>query len=133
MLTALLIVIPLLAALVVFFMRGTAARNMTLAATIIEFAVSLAGFMILRHDPANPMLFMDLAWVPSLGIRFTISLNSLSVLLVMLTTFLAPLIVLTSYAHNYRNAHNFYGLVLVMIMALVGVFVAEDGFLFYVF
>ena len=133
MLTALLILIPLVAALLVFFSRGTAARNITLGAAILEFIVSVTGFMILRSDPSNAMLALDLPWVPSLGIRFTITLNSLSVLLVLLTTFLTPLIVLSSFAHSYKNPQNFYGLLLLMVMALVGVFVAEDGFLFYVF
>src|SRR5689334_20292852 len=112
MLTGLLILIPLIAAIIVFFVRGTAARSIALGATILEFIVSVTAFMILRADPANHMLSLDMAWVPSLGIRFTASLNSLSVLLVLLTTFLAPLIILSSYAHSYKSPHNFYGLIL---------------------
>ncbi len=133
MLTALLIFFPLAAALVVFMMKGTAARNLALAAAVIEFIISLAGFVILRNDPASSLLHLDVTWVRSLGIHFAVSLNSLSVLLVMLSTFLTPLVILSSYSHNYRNPGSFYGLILFMLMALVGVFMAEDGFLFYVF
>jgi NADH-quinone oxidoreductase subunit M len=133
MLTALLIIFPLLASLVVFFTRGKASRNITLGAAVLELLLALAAFFIFRRDPSSALLLTDCAWVPSLGIRFTVSINSLSVLLVMLTAFLSPLIVLSSFAHNYKNPHHFYGLVLMMMMALVGVFVADDGFLFYVF
>ena len=133
MITALLIIFPLIAALVAFFMKGSSARNLALGASVIEFILSVAGFWMLRSDPTSPALTMDCVWVGSLGIHFAVSLSHLSLLLVLLTTFLVPLIILSSFAHTYRNAHVFYGLILLMQMALVGVFVAEDGFLFYVF
>src|SRR5204863_1272066 len=44
-----------------------------------------------------------------------------------------PLIILSSFKNTYENQQNFYGLILTMQMALVGVFTANDGFLFYVF
>ena len=51
----------------------------------------------------------------------------------MLTTFLVPLIILSSFNHTYKSPGLFYGLILTMQFALVGVFCAYDGFLFYVF
>src|SRR5204863_10020756 len=49
------------------------------------------------------------------------------------TTFLTPIIILSSFKHTYKNPSLFYSLVLMMQMALVGVFVSMDGFLFYIF
>lgn len=132
MLTALLIGFPLLAAVAVLFTRGNTARNLALGFSIIEFILSLVAFMQLRSG-ATDMLSYDRPWVASLGIHFSVGIDSLSVLLVMLTTFLVPLIILTSFKNEYSNPQNFYSLMLVMQMALVGVFVANDGFLFYVF
>jgi NADH-quinone oxidoreductase subunit M len=54
-------------------------------------------------------------------------------LMVLLTTFLMPLIILSSFNTSYEKPNSFYGLILLMQMALVGVFTANDGFLFYVF
>ena len=133
MLTALLIGFPLFAALLVFFARGTVSRNLALALSIIEFAISLLAFVYFKHNPATSLLTFNHVWIQSLGIHFSVGMDGLSLLLVLLTTFLVPLIILSSFKNSYENAHNFYGLILLMQMALVGVFTANDGFLFYVF
>lgn len=122
-----------MSALLVFFTRGNAARNLALGASVVEFILSVAAFCAFRHNPDSAMLACDRAWVASLGIHFSVSINSLSLLMVLLTTFLVPLIILSSYTSTYDRPNNFYGLILTMQMALVGVFVANDGFLFYVF
>lgn len=133
MLTALLIGFPLLAAFLVFFTRGTTARNLALASAIIEFVISLGALYQFQHNPDSPLLAFDCVWVQSLGIHFSVAIDGLSILMVLLTTFLVPLIILTSFSNTYSNSQNFYGLILTMQMALIGVFVAQDGFLFYVF
>lgn len=133
MLTALLVIFPLIASLVAFFMKGNAARNLALGASVIEFLISIGAFWLLYTQPDSSQLSFDRVWVNSLGIHYALSFSPLSGLLVMLTNFLVPLIVMSSYSNSYRNSHAFYGLMLLMQMALVGVFMAEDGFLFYVF
>lgn len=133
MLTALLIFFPLLAALLVFFSKGNTARNLALGFSVIEFVLALAAFFLFKHNPDNALLAFNQPWVQSLGIHFSVGIDGLSLLMVLLTTFLVPLIILSSFHNTYENAHNFYGLILVMQMALVGVFAANDGFLFYVF
>lgn len=133
MLAVLLIGFPLLAGLFVFFTKGTTARNIALTASVIEFVISLLALNQFKLNPASSLLHVDAVWVQSLGIHFSASVNGLSILLILLTTFLVPLIILTSFKTNYSNSHNFYGLMLIMQMALVGVFMADDGFLFYVF
>lgn len=133
MLTALLILFPLLAGLLIFFVKGNGARNLALGFSIIEFGLSVAAFCMYKHNPACTQLTFDHAWVKSLGIHFSVGIDGMALLLVMLTTFLVPLIILSSFKNEYSNPHNFYGLILLMQMALVGVFTANDGFLFYVF
>ncbi|MGZ4043278.1 MAG: complex I subunit 4 family protein [Bacteroidia bacterium] len=133
MLTALLIGFPLLASLLLFFIKGNGARNLALGFSIIEFILSVVAFVMYKNDPACSQLSFNHTWVQSLGINFSVGLDGISLLLVMLTTFLVPLIILSSYKNEYENPSSFYGLILLMQMALVGVFVANDGFLFYVF
>ncbi len=133
MLTLLLILFPLLAALLVFFTKGNTARNLALGFSIIEFAFGLIAFFVFKNNPASAQLNFNQTWVQSLGINFSVGIDGLSLLMVLLTTFLVPLIILSSFKNSYENANNFYGLILVMQMALIGVFTANDGFLFYVF
>lgn len=133
MLTALLIGFPLLAALLVFLTKGNGARNLALGFSIIEFALSVVAFVMFKHNPDAAQLSFSHAWVSSLGINFSVGIDGISLLMVLLTTFLVPLIILSSYKNEYSNPSSFYGLILLMQMALVGVFVANDGFLFYVF
>ena len=133
MLTGLLIIIPLIASLLVFLTKGKTARSAALILSIIEFALSLVALAIFKAAPASKQLILDCTWVESLGINFAVSLDGMSLLLVLLTTFLTPLIILSSFNNEYEKPNVFYGLILLMQMALVGVFMANDGFLFYVF
>lgn len=133
MLTGLLIVLPLVAALLVFLSKGAAARTLALGASIAEFALSLFVLVQFKHNPTLNTLSLNCTWVKSMGINFAVGLDGMSLLLVLLTTFLVPLIILSSFKNDYEKPNAFYGLILLMQMALVGVFVANDGFLFYVF
>ncbi|HWY10009.1 MAG TPA: NADH-quinone oxidoreductase subunit M [Bacteroidia bacterium] len=133
MLTGLLIVLPLVAALLVFLTKGNTARSLALVASVAEFALSLFVFFQFKNDPTANTLSLNCTWVQSMGIKFAVGLDGISLLLVLLTTFLVPLIILSSFKNEYHKPNAFYGLILVMQMALVGVFTANDGFLFYVF
>ena len=133
MLVGLLIVVPLIASLLVFFTKGKASRNLALALSVVEFALSLVVFFQYKHNPMSKDLLLNCSWVESLGIHFAVSADALSILMILLTTFLVPLIILSSFNTDYEKPHSFYSLILMMQMALIGVFTANDGFLFYVF
>ncbi len=133
MLTVLLILFPVLAAILVFFSKGKTSRNIALGFSVIEFVLSLITLFQFQHDPQSPLLHYDQVWVQSLGIHLSVGIDGLSMLLVLLTTFLIPMIILSSFNNTYENENNFYGLILLMQMALIGVFAANDGFLFYIF
>ena len=133
MLTVLLILFPFIAALSVFISKGNTSRRIALAASLVEFVLALAAFFIFKQNPQSALLQHNSMWVGALNIHFDVSTNALSLLLILLTTFLVPLIILSSFKTNYENQSGFYGLILTMQMALVGVFAANDGFLFYVF
>jgi NADH-quinone oxidoreductase subunit M len=62
-----------------------------------------------------------------------VAIDGISLLLVLLTTVLVPFIVLSSFGRSFSKPSAFYGLILIMQMALIGVFVAQDGLLFYLF
>jgi len=131
MMLSVLIFFPFAAALAIFF-SGENAKRIAFGAAVIEFALSI--WMMMQFNPDYGTQFsINCAWIPALGISFKIGLDGISMLLVLLTTFLVPIIVLSSFKQDYRNAPLFYALIMAMEMALIGVFVALDGFLFYVF
>lgn len=126
-----LIFFPFVAALATLIAKENS-RQVALGAAIIEFALSV--WMAMQFNPQGGTQFMvDYWWVASLGISFKAGMDGISMLLVLLTTFLVPVIILSSFRHQYKNTSLFYSLILMMQMALVGVFVALDGFLFYIF
>ncbi|OGX91349.1 complex I subunit 4 family protein [Hymenobacter coccineus] len=132
MLTAVLLFLPLAAALLLHFTKGATARALALGATLVEFALAIfVAIDFVRHGSSAYNL--DYAWVQSAGINFHLGLDGLSLLLVLLTTFLVPLILLAAFRGNYENPSAFYALVLFMQTGLLGVFMSLDAFLFYFF
>ncbi len=132
MITLLLIFFPLVAGLLLLFVKGPQVKTLALGAAILEFAIAVFALGHFHQD-ATTQFEWNYAWVQSLGITFHVGIDGISMLLVLLTTFLVPVIILTSFKTEHKNPSAFYSLILIMQMALVGVFVSLDGFLFYVF
>lgn len=131
MLTALLIFWPLVAGFLVLMSSQENARKTAFACSIIELLIAIGSIVAFKQRPE--LLGLDRWWIQSFGISFNVGMDGISLLLVILTTFLTPLIILSTFDHQYKNASVFYALILFMQMALVGVFVSLDGFLFYIF
>ncbi|MCX6246485.1 MAG: NADH-quinone oxidoreductase subunit M [Bacteroidetes bacterium] len=133
MITGILIILPLLFSLVVFSLKDEKwIRRMAVTGSVLEFLVSLYG-LFLYSTQCHCQLLLNIGWIESLHISFRFGLDGISLLLVLLTTFLTPLIILSSLDHPYRKPSAFYGLILLMEMAFIGVFSASDGLLFYIF
>ncbi|MDB4874071.1 MAG: proton-translocating NADH-quinone oxidoreductase, chain [Gemmatimonadetes bacterium] len=98
----------------------------------LEFVVSVGLWW--SFDPANTawQSVVDLAWIPSWGIRFTIGIDGIAVMMVLLTTFIMLLSVLGSWTSIRARTHSYYALLLVLTTGMLGVFLALDLFLFYV-
>ncbi|MBC8110843.1 MAG: NADH-quinone oxidoreductase subunit M, partial [Verrucomicrobia bacterium] len=107
-------------------------KTAALVLTLIEFGIAVFAFS--QFNPADISDFdLQLKWLPSYGIGFHIGMDGISLLLVLLTAFLVPLIVLSTFNHSYENPVSFYSLILLMQAGLIGVFVALDAFVFYFF
>ncbi|MBN8695378.1 MAG: NADH-quinone oxidoreductase subunit M [Bacteroidetes bacterium] len=132
MITLLLIFFPLVAAMLLLLVKGEQVKKIALGAAIVEFAISI-GALFLFQKNADTQFELNYPWIRSMGINFHVGMDGISLLLVLLTTFLVPVIILTSFNKNHKNPSTFYLLILAMQFALVGVFVSLDGFLFYVF
>jgi NADH-quinone oxidoreductase subunit M len=132
MLTAILIALPFLAGLLIITTGGEQSKRIALGAALAELVV--AGIMLAQFQiNAESQFVLNYPWIPSLGINFHLAVDGISMLMILLTTVLTPLIIYSSFGHHYSKPQNFYGLILLMQMALIGVFTALDGFLFYIF
>jgi NADH-quinone oxidoreductase subunit M len=111
---------------------GAAPRWIALITFAVEFLVSLGLWW--SFDPANSgwQSVVDFRWIPSWGIRFTIGVDGIAVMMVLLTTFIMLLSVGGSWTSIRARTHSYYALLLVLTTGMLGVFLALDLFLFYV-
>ncbi len=132
MIIVLLLVLPLLASLLLFTGKlGKHSRDFALIASLVEFAVALvAGYAFTFAD--NKILNLSLNLKQLLDIDIIIYIDAISLVMVMLTALLVPIIIASNNNREVRN-HNFYALILLMQMALIGVFTASEMILFYIF
>ncbi|MEK7719040.1 MAG: NADH-quinone oxidoreductase subunit M [Bacteroidota bacterium] len=134
MLTGLLISLPLIFSLLLFAIKDqpVLSRKIALAASLLTFAVGVLILLKYLSNPAGyPLFHPDI--FHSLGIEFTIGMDGLSMLLVLLTTFLFPIIIYSGFGSGVERRSTFYALILLMEMALIGVFTTTDILLFYIF
>lgn len=108
-------------------------RRLTLVTSVVEFAISL--FLLRGFDLAAPSYQFEevYTWIPSLHIHYHMGVDGISLFLVLLTTFLTPLAVLCSWNSIHDHVKEFFAMLLVLEMGMVGVFCALDLFLFFVF
>ncbi len=133
MLTLILILLPLAFSLILPVLKGEKEiRIVALTGTVAEFGVAMAA-LIQYVTSCHCQLMFTADWLATLGVGLTFSMDGISLPLVLLTVFLLPVIVLFSFSHHYRRPAAFYSLVLLMEMALIGVFTAADGLMFYIF
>jgi NADH-quinone oxidoreductase subunit M len=97
------------------------------------FVASLG--LLAWFDPARDgeQFAIDVPWIASPDIHFAISVNGVSLWLILLATLLTPICVLLSWNSIHDRAKEFYAFLLMLEFGLVGVFLAQDLFLFYVF
>jgi len=131
MTVSILIFLPVVAALVVLLFKNETAKHAALFFAVAEFAVTLL-FLSKFIPDASTQFAVNAPWIPKMGIYFNAGIDGISMMMVLLTTLLVPLIILTTYQHQYKNAPAFYALILFMQAGLLVVFTALDGFLFYV-
>jgi NADH-quinone oxidoreductase subunit M len=128
-----LLILPVVGALLVLAVPPTRAKHVALAVTLVEFLVS-TGLWWSYDGAAGGMQHQFLAaWIPAFGISYRVGVDGISLFLVLLTTFTMPLAVLGSWAYITEKERGFYALMLLMTTGMIGVFLALDLFLFYVF
>jgi NADH-quinone oxidoreductase subunit M len=132
-----LIALPLVGGLALFLLPREnvgLARLVALGVSIVEFVLSL--HLIAHFVPSYAVFQFGqvLDWLPkSTGVQYVVGVDGLSLILVILTTALCPLVILSSWSSIEKNVREFLALFLLLETAMVGALVAIDLVLFYVF
>jgi NADH-quinone oxidoreductase subunit M len=108
-------------------------KQLALGATAVTFAVSVPLFTGFDPATADYQFVEQRRWMPSLGVSYHLGVDGISLLLVLLTTFLMPIAILSSWQAIESRWKEFAVTMLLLETGMVGVFVAIDLFLFYVF
>ncbi len=131
MIPVLLILVPLVSGLLLFFIKNSSvAKNWSLISSLVTLVVSVLGLTTL-NEYAN--LHADAQWMPMLGSRFTLAMDGMGQLLCLLTALAFPVTFAATYRAEYKKANNFYAFMLLSQAGIMGVFLAVDGLLFYFF
>lgn len=128
--------LPLAGALTILIFnknKTTLIKYFALAISIVAFLVSLV--LYFNFDSTNPdfQFYVDLPWITSIDAGFRIGVDGMSMLLVVLTTFITPIALLSSFEAIHHREKEYYFMILLLQFAMTGVFVALDVFLFYIF
>jgi NADH-quinone oxidoreductase subunit M len=128
--------LPLVGGVIVFFLDKRRTNLIKQFATLwmtLCFLVSLPLVLMWNYD-VRGLQFMETAeWIPAIGAKYQMGVDGLALTLVMLTTFLGPIVALCSWSYIEKREKEYYALLLIMQSFMIGVFAAADLFLFYVF
>jgi NADH-quinone oxidoreductase subunit M len=138
-----LLLIPIVGAVVILLLpvrdpartggaETPAARQTAFWVFLVEFIVSLGLWWSFNPADTGWQAPIDLAWIPSWGARFTLGVDGIALMMVLLTTFIMPLSVLGSWTSIRTKVRSYYALLLILTTGMLGVFLARDLFLFYV-
>jgi NADH-quinone oxidoreductase subunit M len=132
--------IPLIGALVIlFFVNKGNPRLIRIVATatmVIDFLVSLWLWPNFDRAGKGDGLWQfreTYDWIPSLGVKYDFGIDGISLLLILLTTFIGIIAVVSSYSAIHHREKEYYSLLLMLQTGMLGTFCALDFFLFYVF
>lgn len=135
-----LILLPFLGAVALALLREASeedGRRFALGVALVNLAFSLPLWWayVPMASPSRPVFAFEdsIEWIPSLGITYHVGVDGVSLLLVLLTTFLSVIVILASWTAITERVREFLIALLVLEGAMIGVFVALDLFLFYVF
>ncbi|HXT17810.1 MAG TPA: NADH-quinone oxidoreductase subunit M [Gemmatimonadaceae bacterium] len=109
-----------------------APRVIALLTFAVEFIVSLGLWWSFVPAVDSWQSVVDFPWIPSWGVRFTLGIDGISLMMVLLTTFIMLLAVGGSWTSIRTRTRAYYALLLVLTTGMLGVFLALDLFLFYV-
>ena len=111
---------------------GGFARQAALVTLVAEFVLSLGLWWTFDPGTSDWQAAVDVPWIDSWGVHYAVGIDGISLMMVLLTTFLMPLSILGGWTSVKSKVHSYHALMLLLTTGMLGVFVARDLFLFYV-
>ena len=134
MILSFLVFLPVFFALVVAsWPQKSTTRHLALGFSVIQFLLSLAMMHGFDSNTASLQMVEKTLWVERFGISYFLGIDGISLMLVMLTTFLTPIIILASWKSIDEKIKGFHSCLFILQTAMLGSFLAMDAVLFYVF
>jgi len=134
MLLSAILFLPLVfAAIIAIWPQKTTIRQLALGFSLMEFIASLAILKDFDSSSAALQLVEKVTWIQRFGISYFVGIDGISLMLVLLTTFLTPIIILGSWKSIEDRVKGFHVALFVLQTAMLGSFLAIDAVLFYVF
>jgi NADH-quinone oxidoreductase subunit M len=128
-----LLILPLVGSAACLIVREEQSRHVAMLTSVVAFLISLPLFWTFRSGTAAIQNYTSVPWIEAWGIGYTVGIDGISILMVLLTTFVTPLAILGSYTYIQRNQRAYYAMLLLLLAAMIGVFVSLDLFLFFLF
>ena len=125
-----LLIILLVGSLATFLSGDKLASKVALFFGLVSFGFTL--YMLSLFN-AGQNIDVHLAWINKPLISFSLKADGLALAMLLLNGILTPIIILSSFGNEVKNAKNFYALILFMSFAMAGTFLASDGLLYYIF
>jgi len=130
---SLLVFLPLAGVIPLLILKNdAAAKYWTLFITIVIAVISLQLYFKFDKTTALYQFGVDHAWIPMWDIRYTLGIDGISLLLILLTTMIMPLCVLCSWNYITTRVRPFLACLLIMETSMLGVFMSLDFVLFYI-
>ncbi len=122
-------------ALLLFVNKEKAAliKSIGIITSLVAFAVSVFLYLNFDADNTHMQFVQQVTWIQGLDISYFVGIDGLSLLLVMLTTFLTPIALIASWDSIKQRIKEYVIFMLLLEVGMLGVFVSVDLFLFYVF
>jgi len=125
-----ILIILLIGAFATYFSGDKLAPKVALFFGLVSLAFSV--YLLSLFNAGQNIDFIS-AWITKPSISFSLKADGLSLAMLLLNTALTPLIIFSAFGNEFRNAKNFYALILFMSFAMAGTFLASDGLLYYIF
>ncbi len=138
-LLSMLIWIPILGGVVLLVVgdvkssRSGTIRIIALATSLLTFVISIALYKWFDNDTGAMQFVERVAWIESFKVYYYLGVDGISAPLILLTTFITPLVILTSWDTIKMRPGQYFAAFLILEGLMIGVFSALDGLLFYVF